>query len=60
MKDFYPIIVAFFVTVMVSLSLINIGLGFTVIVGGSAIVAYVVWLFTTYRHPVDGRKILPL
>jgi hypothetical protein len=28
--------------------------------GGSAIVAYFVWLLTTYRYPVDGRKILPL
>ena len=59
-KHVYPIVVACVVTVMVALSLINIGLGFTVIVGGSAIVAYFVWLLTTYRHPVDGRKLLPL
>jgi hypothetical protein len=45
---------------MVALSLSRIGLGFTIIVGGSAIVAYFVWLLTTYRYPVDGRKILPL
>src|SRR5215467_13642136 len=45
---------------MVELSLTNIGLGFTIIVGGSAIVAYLIWLLTTYRYPVDGRKILPL
>src|SRR5215471_9113642 len=45
---------------MIALSLSNIGLGFTIIVGGSAIVAYFVWLLTTYRYPVDGGKILPL
>src|SRR5215831_13174529 len=60
MKHVYPIVVACVVTVMVALSFINIGLGFTIIVGGSAIVAYFVWLLTTYRHPVDARKILPL
>src|SRR5262249_58314397 len=56
----YPIVVACVVAVMAAQSLITIGVGFTVIVGGSAIVAYFVWLLTTYRHPVDGRKILPL
>jgi hypothetical protein len=45
---------------MIALSLSNIGPGFTIIVGGSAIVAYFIWLLTTYHHPVDGRKILPL
>jgi len=59
-KHTYPIIVACVVTVMVALSLSRIGLGFTIIVGGSAIVAYLIWLLTTYRYPVDGRKILPL
>jgi hypothetical protein len=59
-KHVYPIVVACVVTVMVALSLSNIGLGFTIIVGGSAIVAYFVLLLTTYRDPVDGRKILPL
>src|SRR5262249_4801260 len=56
----YPIVVACVVAVMAAQSLITIGVGFTVIVGGSAIVAYFVWLLTTYRYPVDGRKILPL
>ena len=60
MKHVYPIVVACVVTVIVALSLRSIGLGFTIIVGGSAIVAYFVWLRTTYRYPVDGRKILPL
>jgi hypothetical protein len=42
------------------LAWVNIGTGFTIIVGGSALIAFVAWLLTTYRHPVDGQRVLPL
>jgi hypothetical protein len=31
-----------------------------IIIGGSAIIAYVIWLLTTYRQPADASKVLPL
>jgi Protein of unknown function with HXXEE motif len=60
MKYIYPITIAIAITIMVALLFIRIGPAFALIVGGSAIIAFFVWLLTTYRHPVDGRKILPL
>ena len=60
MKHTYPIIVALVITFLVALAFTGIGAGFALIVGGSAIIAFIVWLLTTYRNPVDGQKILPL
>jgi hypothetical protein len=60
MKYIYPIIVAVAITIFVVLLFVRIGLAFALIVGGSAIIAFFVWLLTTYHYPVDGRKILPL
>ena len=59
-KKNYLIIVAIAITVMVTMLYSKIGPAFALIVGGSAIIAFFVWLFTTYRYPVDGHKILPL
>ena len=60
MTHAYPVAVASIVARAVTLLATQVGLPFAVIVGGSGIVAFVVWLFTTYRYPVDGRRILPL
>jgi hypothetical protein len=55
-----PLTVAAIVTLAVTLLVTFIGVPFAIIVGGSAIVAAFVWLFTTYRYPVDPRRTLPL
>jgi hypothetical protein len=60
MTHAYPVAVASIVALAVTLLVTQVGLPFAVIVGGSAVVAFVVWLLTTYRYPVDGRRILPL
>jgi hypothetical protein len=60
MKHPYPVAVASAIALVVTLLVTQVGVPFALIVGGSAIIAFVVWLLTTYRHPVDGRRILPL
>ncbi len=60
MKYIYPISIAIAITIFVFLLFSRIGPAFALIVGGSAIIAFFVWLLTTYRYPVDGRKVLPL
>lgn len=37
-----------------------IGIGAMLIIGGSGAIAWVVWLKTTYQHPVDPNRVLPL
>src|SRR5207247_3475361 len=60
MKHPYPVAVASVIALAVTFLVTQVGFPFALIVGGSAIVAFFVWLLTTYRHPVDGRRILPL
>jgi hypothetical protein len=60
MKHAYPLAVAAVISLVVTLTLTQIGFSFALIVGGSAILAFFVWLATTYQHPVDGRRIVPL
>lgn len=60
MKHIYPVLVAIVVSILSLLLFIYIGAAFALIVGGSAILAYFVWLLTTYPYPVNGQKILPL
>jgi hypothetical protein len=59
MKHQYPILVGIIVSILISLLFTQVGWAFALIVGGSAVVAYVLWLLTTYKNPVDGNKILP-
>lgn len=47
------------VTLVVGLAT-GVGVVFAAIIGGSAALAYVVWLGTTYRHPVDPDEVLSL
>jgi hypothetical protein len=60
MKHRYPVAVASIIAVVVTLLVTRVGVPFALILGGSAILAFLVWLLTTYRYPVDGRRILPL
>jgi hypothetical protein len=60
MRHPYPVAVASVIALAVTLLVTQVGVPFALIVGGSAIAAFFVWLLTTYRHPVDGRRILPL
>src|SRR5205085_338597 len=60
MKHAYPVAVGSVIALAVTLLITQVGFPFALIVGGSATVAFFVWLLTTYRHPVDGRRILPL
>ena len=54
------IVVALLVIVIIWAGLVNMGLAYVVIVGGSAAVAYFAWLLTTYKNPADPEKVLPL
>lgn len=54
------IVVALFIVAVIWAGLVNMGLAYVVIVGGSAGIAYFAWLLTTYRKPVDPEKVLPL
>ena len=56
----YPIIVAIVLLILCGSIFFNIGLAPVVIIGGSAVIAYFVWLFTTYKKPADPQKILPV
>lgn len=37
-----------------------VGVGAMFIIGGSGAIAWAVWLKTTYQHPVDPNRVLPL
>jgi hypothetical protein len=60
MKHTYPFAVGSAIALAVTLLVTQVGASFALIVGGSATLAFFVWLLTTYRCPVDGRRILPL
>jgi hypothetical protein len=57
----FPIIaVALVILTLGTIMLIRIGPAPVVIIGGSATIAYFVWLATTYKQPVNPQAILPL
>jgi len=59
LKMVAPIIVAAVIAIISYAGATTIGNAPVIIVGGSAVIAYVVWLLTTYRRPADPGKILP-
>jgi len=57
----FPIIaVASAILTFGTIMFIRIGPAPVLIIGGSAAIAYFVWLATTYKHPVNPHTILPL
>ena len=57
----FPIVaVALAILTFSTIMYVRIGLAPVVIIGGSAAVAYFVWLGTTYKRPVNPQAILPL
>jgi hypothetical protein len=57
----FPIIaVALVILTLSTLMFIRIGFAPVLIIGGSAAIAYFVWLATTYNRPVNPQTILPL
>jgi len=57
----FPIIsVALVILTLGTIMFIRIGFAPALIIGGSATVAYFVWLATTYKRPVNPQTILPL
>jgi hypothetical protein len=60
LKLLAPIVVAAVIVTMCYIGATAIGNAPVIIIGGAAIVAYVVWLLTTYKQPADARKVLPL
>ena len=57
----FPIIaVALVILTLSTIMFIRIGFAPVLIIGGSATVAYFVWLATTYKRPVNPQTILPL
>lgn len=59
LKRIAPIIVAAVIATVVYTGATAVGNAPVIIIGGSAVIAYVIWLFTTYRRPVDASQILP-
>jgi hypothetical protein len=53
-----PIIVGLLVIALIPLLLQRLGGSVTAIIGGTAIVAFPVWLATTYRRPADPSRIV--
>ena len=54
------IIIALIVAGLIYFGLTLVGPVATLIIGGSATLAYVAWFFTTFRKPADPQAILPL
>ncbi len=55
-----PIIIGLIVAALMYFGLTLVGPVGTLIIGGSAVLAYVAWLFTTYKKPADPAAVLPL
>jgi len=60
LRKLAPVLVAAIIAIISYTGATTIGNAPVIIVGGSAVIAYVVWLLTTYRRPADPGKILPL
>lgn len=61
MRGYLSVIIAGAFSVAVTYFIfIHVGLVPAVIIGGSAIVSFFVWIFTTYNRPVNPDRIVPL
>jgi Protein of unknown function with HXXEE motif len=57
----FPVVaIAVVILTLCTLMFIRIGFAPVLIIGGSATIAYFVWLATTYQRPVNPQAILPL
>jgi hypothetical protein len=59
LKLIAPIVVAAVIVTICYIGATAVGNAPVIIIGGSAIVAYIVWLLTTYQQPTDASKVLP-
>jgi hypothetical protein len=59
LKLIAPIVVATVIVTICYIGATAVGNAPVIIIGGSAIVAYIVWLLTTYQQPTDASKVLP-
>lgn len=55
-----PIVVALMIGALIYFGLTRVGPVATLIIGGSALLGFLAWLFTTYKRPADPQKVLPL
>ena len=53
-----PVAVALIIAVVIVLGARRLGVATMVIIGGSAVIAYFVWLATAWRRPVDPSRVL--
>jgi Protein of unknown function with HXXEE motif len=60
LKLLAPIIVAVVIVTISYTGAATVGNAPVIIISGSAVIAYVIWLLTTYRQPADASKVLPL
>lgn len=60
LKLLAPIMVAIVIVAISYTGAATVGNAPVIIIGGSAIVAYIIWLLTAYRQPADASKVLPL
>jgi hypothetical protein len=59
LKLLAPIIVAIVIVIISYTGAVTVGNAPVIIISGSAIIAYVTWLLTTYKQPADASKVLP-
>lgn len=59
LKLLAPIIVAAVIVTISYAGATAVGNAPVIIIGGSAVIAYIIWLLTTYRRPVDASQVLP-
>lgn len=59
LKRIAPVIVAAVIATIVYTGATAVGNAPVIIIGGSAVIAYVIWLLTTYRQPADASQVLP-
>jgi hypothetical protein len=53
-----PVALALIIAVVIVLGARRLGVATMVIIGGSAVIAYFVWLATAWRRPVDPSRVL--
>jgi Protein of unknown function with HXXEE motif len=59
LKLLAPIMVAIVIVIISYTGAVTVGNAPVIIISGSAIIAYVTWLLTTYKQPADASKVLP-
>ena len=55
-----PVLIPIIIVPLILLGLVHLPLQGVVILGGAAIVAYIAWILTTYKNPVESPRVVHL